>query len=300
MKKGIVIALVICLLFAQAQALAAEPYVIAVNFPAYDFARAVAGDRARIRMLLKPGSEAHIYEPTPRDLVDFGSCDLFVYGGGESDVWVDRLMSAVWGDDGIALAMMDQVELIEEDGEDGEYDEHVWTSPRNAIKIVAAIRDSLCRIDPEGEAYYTANAGAYIEELERLDAAFEEVVANADRTTIIYGDRFPLIYFAREYGISYIAAFPGCSSETEPNAATMAALIKGAREIGAPVVLYLELSNGAIARAVAEEIGAQTAVFYACHNVTQDDFDAGKRYVDFMWENVETLKWALNGEVGSE
>ena len=140
---------------------------------------------------------------------------------------------------------------------------------------------------------YAANAAAYAAELDKLDEAFRQVVAAGERDTIIFGDRFPLIYFAHAYGLHYIAAFPGCSSETEPSASAMAALIRGAMEIRAPLVLYLELSNGGIARAVAEQTGAQTRVFYACHNLARDDFEAGKTYLDFMWENVETLREAL-------
>ena len=292
MKKIICIILAALVLTASS-ALADGISVIAVSFPPYDFARAIAGDRADISMLLKPGSESHIYEPTPQDIIAIGSCDLFLYGGGESDEWVEGLLEATSGAGRATLAMMDCVELIEEEDEEGVYDEHVWTSPKNAMLIAQAVADALCGVDPDGEAVYRANLERYLGELEELDAAFEEVVRNAQIDTIIFADRFPLIYFAREYGIKYIAAFPGCSTETEPGAGTMARLIRGAVDLKAPLILYLELSNGAVARAVSEQTGADTAVFYACHNLTGEDFEAGRTYVDFMWENVATLARAL-------
>ena len=296
MKKLIGALLAALLLTGCAGAETEKPAVVTTIFPEYDFARAVAGERAAIRMLLKPGAEVHTYEPTPQDIIAIDGCDLFIYGGGESDAWVEGLLASTEGDGRRALALMDCVPLLEEEGEDGEeaeYDEHVWTSPKNAMLIVQAICDALCDIDPEGETEYRANAAAYLQQLEALDQAFEAVVAAGERDTIIFGDRFPLIYFAHDYGLRYIAAFPGCSTETEPSAATMTALIRGAMDIKAPLVLYLELSNGSIARAVAEQTGAETSVFYACHNLTQDDFQAGRTYLDFMWENVETLKRAL-------
>ena len=169
---------------------------------------------------------------------------------------------------------------------------------KNAMLIVSALCEALCDVDPQGEAVYRANTAAYLAALTELDEAFQAAVAAGQRDTIIFGDRFPLLYFVRDYGLNYIAAFPGCSTETEPSAATMTALIRGAAEIDAPLVLYLELSSGNIARAVAEQTGAEARVFYACHNLTQDDFEAGKTYLDFMWENVETLKEALGQKEG--
>ncbi|MBO4884139.1 MAG: zinc ABC transporter substrate-binding protein [Clostridia bacterium] len=300
MKK--IIAMLVALLLACLPGCAGaedeKPAVVTVIFPQYDIVRAVAGDRVDVKMLLKPGAEVHTYEPAPQDILAIDSCELFFYGGGESDEWVEGLLASTGGENRRTLAMMDCVPLLEEEGEDepggeAEYDEHVWTSPENVMLIAQAVCEALCGIDPDGEAEYRANTAAYLEALEALDEAFKAVVAAGERDTIIFGDRFPLLYFARAYHLNYIAAFPGCSTETEPSAAAMTALIRGAVETKAPLVLYLELSNGRIARAVAEQTGAQTRVFYACHNLTQDDFEAGKTYLDFMWENVETLKAAL-------
>ena len=301
MKKlfAALLALVLCL-SGCACAENEKPAVVTTAFPQYDVIRAVAGDRVDLKMLLKPGAEVHTYEPAPQDILAISSCDLFFYGGGESDEWVEGLLESTASEARRVLAMMDCVPLLEEEGEedeggDVEYDEHVWTSPKNEMLIAQAACDALCEIDPAGEDIYRANTEAYLAKLTELDEAFEAVVENAARDTIIFGDRYPLIYFSHAYGLNYIAAFPGCSTETEPSAAAMTALIRGAMDVKAPLVLYLELSNGSIARAVAEQIGAETRVFYACHNLTQDDFVAGKTYLDFMWENVDTLKEALGG-----
>jgi zinc transport system substrate-binding protein len=175
-----------------------------------------------------------------------------------------------------------------------EYDEHVWTSPRNAILIVRVITELLCAADPANCAFYRENAAAYIRELEQLDAAFSGVVAGARRRTIVFGDRFPFRYFAETYGLNYFAAFPGCATETEPSAATVAFLINKIRTEQIPVVFHIELSNERMANTISEETGAKKLLLHSVHNVTRRDFEAGLGYLDLKRRNVENLREALH------
>ncbi|MCD7809895.1 MAG: metal ABC transporter substrate-binding protein, partial [Erysipelotrichaceae bacterium] len=140
---------------------------------------------------------------------------------------------------------------------------------------------------------YLENCNNYINELEELDEAFAEVVDNGVRKTIVFGDRFPFRYLSDAYNLEYYAAFPGCSSENEPSAATIAYLINKVKDEDIPVVFTIELSNQNIANAIAEATNAQVLTFYSCHNVTKDQFNDGISYLDMMWENVESLKIAL-------
>lgn len=287
--------------------------VVATIFPQYDFARQVMGGDDNLTMLLRPGQEVHSYEPTPQDIIAIQNCDLFIYVGGESDAWIEDVLDGMDTSDMVILSLMDVVDPLEEDTEnvlenpeehdhqeDGthlheeEYDEHVWTSPKNAILITQAICDALCEIDPDNAGQYQANTADYLTQLEELDAAFREVIGDAQRDTLFFGDRFPLLYFVREYGLNYYAAFPGCASETEPSAATVAKLIDLVREEAAPVVYQIELSNGNIARSIADSSGARVETFYTCHNITADDFNAGETYLSLMQRNVVSLKEALN------
>lgn len=287
--------------------------VVATIFPQYDFARQVMGGSEGLTMLLRPGQEVHSYEPTPQDIIAIQNCDLFIYVGGESDAWIEDVLDGMDTSDMVILSLMDVVDPLEEDTEnvlenpeehdhqeDGthlheeEYDEHVWTSPKNAMLITQAICDALCEIDPDNAGQYQANTADYLTQLEELDAAFREVIGDAQRDTLFFGDRFPLLYFVREYGLNYYAAFPGCASETEPSAATVAKLIDLVREEAAPVVYQIELSNGNIARSIADSSGARVETFYTCHNITADDFNAGETYLSLMQRNVDSLKEALN------
>ena len=131
-------------------------------------------------------------------------------------------------------------------------------------------------------------------ELAELDAEFRDVVDNAGRRLVVFGDRFPFRYFADEYGLDYYAAFPGCASDTEPSAATMAFLINKVKEEEIPAVLKMELSNENIANAIAEATGTEVRTFYSCHNLTAEEFEDGETYLSMMQKNVETLKEVLN------
>lgn len=288
--------------------------VVATIFPQYDFARQVMGSSDDLTMLLRPGQEVHSYEPTPQDIIAIQNCDLFIYVGGESDAWIEDVLEGMDTSHMVILSLMDLVDPLEEDTdsvlenpeehshEDGEathlheeeYDEHVWTSPKNAMLITQAICDALCDIDPSNAQIYRQNTAAYLEQLEELDQDFREVIGSASRDTLIFGDRFPLLYFVREYGLNYYAAFPGCASETEPSAATVARLIDLVREEQVPVVYQIELSNGNIARSIADSSGAKVETFYTCHNIARDDFNAGETYLSLMERNVNSLKEALN------
>jgi zinc transport system substrate-binding protein len=460
-----------------------KPDVVATNFPAYDFARQVAGDRVNLFMLLPPGAESHSFDPTPQDIITIQNSELFVYTGGESDTWVDRILGSMDASKMRIVRMMDAVEVVEEEivegmqddehghgefdpanvqdrpmsdfagswvsgvrflnngsldrylrhraeeeessaealkaemlsawasgyeslsvegealgiggrtaayayqgyeitesahgasvwykyqiraPEDGfpaylmfndhehgggeehheeeegaahlhlkygsggfaemleqaawsplyfsadasgeavaealsghnheeepDYDEHVWTSPKNAQLIVRAITEALCAVSPGDAALFRRNAAAYNARLDELDKAFQAVVDKAARKTLVFGDRFPFRYFADAYGLAYFAAFPGCSTETEASAATIAFLINKIRAEHIPAVFHIELSNEKIADVIAEETGAKKLLFSAAHNISKRDFDNGATFLEIQQANVARLKEAL-------
>lgn len=280
--------------------------IVAANFPAYDFARAVAGAE-RVRLLLPPGSEAHSYEPTPKDVIAIQNCDLFIYAGGENEEWATDMIQSLELGSERSLAMLNVVEPLEEERVEGmepekghehddhaEYDEHVWTSPKNAALIVQAICGRLCEICPGEAERFRAGCAEYKSELNRLDGEFREAVSGAKRRTLVFADRFPARYFTEEYGLKYYAAFPGCSADSEASPKTVAFLIDRVREEGIPVVFKVELSNGRIAEAVAESTDAKVLTFTSCHNLTKEEFDSGATYISLMEGNLESIKEALN------
>jgi zinc transport system substrate-binding protein len=280
--------------------------VVTTIFPPYDFVREIVGDRVNLTMLLPPGAESHSFEPTPRDIITVQNSDVFIYVGGESDAWAERILDSFDTSRMDIITLMDCVEVVEEEivegmeeeegseyEEEAEYDEHVWTSPRNAQLIVRKIADVLKARDAPNAAAYEKNTAAYIAKLTELDASFQKVVDGAKRKIFIFGDRFPFRYFADAYGLSYYAAFPGCSTETECSAATVAFLINKVRSDQIPVIFHIELSNEKIADAICEETGAKKMLLHAVHNVSKRDFEGGATYYGLMSQNVKNLQEAL-------
>ena len=276
--------------------------VVTTLFPYYDFARAITGGRAEVTLLLSPGREAHSFEPTPLDAAAIARADVFVYNGGESEKWVEDMLGAAGENTGTVLRMMDRAEtraeeFVEgmqgaEDGEDSDeiaYDEHVWTSPKNAAALCAALCEALCAADGVNADAYRENCAEYIEQLDALDARFRALRAEAKRDLVVFAGRMPLLYFCEEYGLRYRAAFHGCSSDTEPSLATLAYLIDKVADERVPVVYTVDLDSGRIAEAVSEATGAAVGTLYSLQTVSRADFDAGETYVSMMERNLAAL-----------
>ena len=190
----------------------------------------------------------------------------------------------------------DDHDYVDHDGheEEIEYDEHIWTSPVNAMKLVDVIGDTLAQADPVHADIYHQGAASYKKELEEIDAGFREVCANRKRNMIVMGDKFPFRYLADEYQLDYRAAFSGCSSDTEPSAKTIAYLIDKVKEEQIPAVYYLELSSHRVAEIIGEETGAEPLLLHSCHNVTRAQFDAGITYAGLMRQNIENLRKGID------
>lgn len=275
--------------------------IVSTSFPGYDFARAITDDKSNTIMLIKPGTEVHTFDPSPKDIINIQNSDVFIYVGGESDAWVDDILSTLDTSNMVIVRLMDYVDLSYEEIKEGmtshdseeEYDEHIWTSPKNAIKLVNAIYDAIIKKDNNNAKLYKSNKDKYVKSLEDLDKEITDIVSKASRKTLIFGDRFPFKYFVNDYGLDYFAAFPGCSSETEPSVKTVSFLIDKVRKEKIPVIFYLEMSNKRQASLIAEETGAKTLMFHSIHNLTKEEFDAKLTYVDLMKQNISNLKEAL-------
>ena len=301
--------------------------IVTTLFPYYDFARAIAQDRADVTLLLSPGREAHSFEPTPLDAVTISEADVFLYNGGEGEYWVESMLDAAGEHIAVASRMMDYVDALNEeyvegmqsadghdhdhehgshddhdhdheedehDSDEVEYDEHIWTSPKNAVVLCRAVCDAICRADAENAAFYRANCENYCAQLEDLDARFAALCESAPRRLLIFADRFPMLYFCREYGLDYRAAFHGCSGDTEPSLATIKFLIDKVEDENIPVVYTIDFGTKKVAAVVSECTGAAIETLYSMQTVSRADFDAGETYLTLMERNFEALRKGLN------
>ncbi len=267
--------------------------IVTTVFPLYDFAKQVAGDKAEVIMLLPTGAEAHSYEPTMQDIIKIRESDLFINIGGSADPWAEVVYNDANKTNAQILSAINVVETIE-DRHDDVYsiDEHVWTSLDNAEKIVEAICEKLSNIDPSNSEFYEKNEEIYTEKIERLDEKFEEITQENNKK-IVFADRFPFKYFAEEYDLDYFAAFPGCSSESEPSAAAVSQLIDIIKKENIKVVFYTETSNQKLPDTICEETGAKKLLLHSCHTITKEQMENGVTYLDLMNNNFTAMKEAL-------
>lgn len=297
--------------------------VVTTIFPYYDFVRQIAGDRVNLKLIVPAGMDRHSFEPTPADMIAMGEADVLVLNGGEMEHWVEQVLDSLDTSHMKILTMMDYVDAVEEEHVEGmedahghgeeiheheaeghahkwdgheqgiEYDEHIWTSPVNAQAIVKIISRTLQEAAPEDSERFQTNTEAYLKDLEDLDKRIRQVVSRGRNHMIVVADKFPFRYFAEEYGLSYRAAFSGCSTDTEPSARTIAYLIDMVKAEHIKAVYYLELSSHRTAEIISEETGAVPLLLHSCHNVTRREFDQGITYLQLMNRNVENLAIGL-------
>ena len=272
--------------------------IVVTNFVAYDFVKHITGDKVNVVLIVSPGVESHNYDPTAHDLALIENSDLFIYIGGEVESWATRIIETTDLSQTKLLCLLDTVELIEESEVDGaekeehheeqkSFDEHIWTSPANAIKMMQGIEQVISKLDEKNEQVYHENANKYISEIKQVQGKIQEIVDNKVRNRLIFADKMPMQYFVNEFGLEVSAAFSGCSS------GTIAYLIDKIKEEKIPVVLYIELSTGNIAKTISEETGCEMLRIESLHNVTKNDFDNGETYVSLMTRNLDVLKKAL-------
>ncbi len=290
--------------------------IVTTIFPEYDWVREVLGDnldQAEVTMLLDDGVDLHSYQPTAEDILKISDCDLFIYVGGESDEWVEGALKEavnkdmkvinlleVLGDTVKEEEVVEGMEAEEEGEEEGEeepeYDEHVWLSIKNAAIFSQVIADTLAEIDPENADTYQNNAAAYGEKLSALDNEYQAAVDAATQKTLLFGDRFPFRYLVDDYGLSYYAAFVGCSTETEASFETITFLAGKVDELALNAVLTIEKSDQKIAKTIIENTenkNGQILTLDSMQSTTLEDALGGTTYLSVMENNLTVLREAL-------
>lgn len=283
--------------------------VVVTVFPEYDWVKNILGeaaDEVSLTLLADSGTDLHSFQPTADDIIRISSCDLFVYVGGESDEWVESVLASAQNKD---MKVVDLLSVLgenakkeetpigaeSEEEEEDELDEHVWLSLGNAAVFCREICAALSATDEKNADVYQKNTENYIKKLEALDEKYRRELAPAETKTVLFGDRFPFRYLTDDYGISYYAAFSGCSAESEAGFETIAFLAGKVDELSLPVVLTTEGSDKRIAETIIATTKSKSAKILALdslQSVTKKDVDS-KTYLSAMENNLEVLKEAL-------
>lgn len=309
MKRKLILLLALCLVLTSLTGCTGGQKkdrlsVVAVMFPEYDWVRQIIGPDSGIELhlLVDDGVDPHSFQPSVADMVMVSECDLLIYGGGESDAWLeDALQGKVKATVALLPLLGDKAHREEivagmqvSDPED-ETDEHVWMSLPNAALFCTAIAGELIALDPDHAEVYRANLEAYLAKLKALDAAYRQTVQNASKDTIVVCDRFPYRYLTEDYGLHYYAAFPGCSAETGASFETVIFLSDRVKELNLNALIVTETSDGRLARTVAENAGREDLAV-----LTLDSMQSvsGKQaealtYLSVMEANRQVLEQAL-------
>ena len=287
--------------------------IVATVFPEYDWTREILGDRLQdtdLRLLCN-GVDMHSYQPSIDDMMEIADCDLFIYVGGESDDWADEALAEGTNPDRRVINLLDMLgssareeehvegmraESGEEDEEEPELDEHVWLSLRNAQLFAEKISDELSEIDPDHAKEYADNTAAYTDSLRELDVEYQAAVEKGRVRTLLFGDRFPFLYLVKDYGLSYYAAFAGCSAEAEASFETIAFLAGKADELDLHTILKIEGDGNRIAGTIAQNTSykdMKVEILDSMQGTTLKDIESGVTYLGIMQDNLSVLKEAL-------
>ncbi|MDE7268823.1 MAG: metal ABC transporter substrate-binding protein [Lachnospiraceae bacterium] len=293
---------------------AAKKSIVCTTFPSYDWTREILGahlEEFELTLLLDKGGDIHSYQPTAKNIATIASADLFVYVGGESDEWVAEVLRNTGKQDMLMVNLMEALgDAVKEEEavegmrehhhgdavEEAEYDEHVWLSLKNAQILTQALSDNIKQLDEANSKDYAENEEAYVEQLKVLDKEYADAVSASDKTTLLFGDRFPFRYLTDDYGLDYYAAFTGCSTETDASFETITFLSGKADELGLGVILTIENSDRRIAEVIKQNTRDQNQeilILNSLQSVTAKDIDNGFTYLKAMRDNLEVLKKTL-------
>ena len=284
--------------------------IVTTIFPEYDWVREIAKDRMSgidLTLLSDNGADIHSYQPSADDILKIINCDIFIYVGGESDEWVEDALAEAVNKDMKVINLLETLgDLAKEEEtkegmqaekeEEAGYDEHVWLSLKNAHVFVTEIANVMGKVDPAGKDIYLANADAYNKKLKSLDDRYKEAVAQGDKDTLLFADRFPFRYLAYDYGLDYYAAFSGCSAETEASFETIVFLSAKVDELGLDTVLTIDGSDQRVAKTVIRNTSSgspKITVMNSMQSVTASDISEGMTYLSVMEDDLEVLRAAL-------
>lgn len=302
--------------------------VLTTVFPIYDWTKNIIGSNpgnVKLGLLLDKGVDMHSFRLTAEDVVKIANADVFIFNGGDSDDWVEDALEnlaendkerGIEGDLMKALSGKKIVDLMgsmpadmllpvpEHDHEhehehEHEHDEHIWLSLKNATLCCDAICKVLCDADPENAGAYKKNLENYKAKLSALDGRYKAAVQGAKHKTVVFADRFPFVYLMNDYGITYNAAFSGCSTDVNASFEKVKELTSKLEELGLPAVFKIETGKDDLAKTIINGTKAkdqQILEMNSLQTIKADQVEAGLDYLEIMSRNLESLKLGLGAE----
>jgi len=269
--------------------------VVTTLFPTYDFAKQIGGDKIEVTLLLPPGMEPHVFEPTPLDIIKISQADIFVYTGDFMEPWVTDILSGINNINLKVVNTSDGVEMIKDtDGHENSdgLDPHIWLDLNNASIMVEDILKALVVVDPVNKIFYQNNAKFYTNKLSILDSHYHNELSKCSKDEFIHGGHFVFGYLANRYGLKYLSA-QGFSPDSEPTPQQLISLSKQIKKLGLNYIYFEELVDPKVAKTIADETGAQLLLLHGAHNLSEQELSNGITYEQIMENNLTNLKIGL-------
>ena len=270
----------------------ADQKVILTTFTVLaDMAQNVAGDKAIVESITKPGAEIHGYEPTPSDLERGQSADLILDNGLNLERWAARFYNSFPQVSHVTLSEGVQPVNIAENAYQGEPNPHAWMSPQNALVYVENIRKALGNLDPANASTYSANAAAYSQQIRAIDARLKQAISAIppDQRYIVSCEG-AFSYIARDYGLKEVYIWP-VNAEQQATPKQVERVINTVKANQIPAVFCESTVSNEAQLQVAKETGAEFAGVFYVDSLSPPNGPA-TTYLKLLEYNVNTL---ING-----
>jgi zinc transport system substrate-binding protein len=271
--------------------------VIVTIFPIYDFARNIGGDKINVTMLLPPGTNVHHYELKPKDIINVGKTDIFLFTNFEMEQWAYKIINAADKNTNMLAietgvgAVLLPLNAVEEEHEHhvSRFDPHIWLDMDNAQKMVDNITAAFIKKDSRNSDYYLKNAHEYKIKLIALDKRYRTELTGCKTKTLLHAGHWAFAYLAKKYNLNYIAAY-NVSADAEPSPQKMVALIEQVKQERVPCIYYEDMINPRVANMIAKETGAGLLKLNNGHDVSKSDIQSGASFISLMEKNLINLK----------
>jgi zinc transport system substrate-binding protein len=271
--------------------------VIATIFPIYDFARNIGGDKINVTMLLPPGIDAHHYELKPKDIINVGKSDIFLFTNFEMEQWAYKIINAadkntnmLAVETGVGAVLL-PLNAAEEEQEHhvSRFDPHIWLDMDNAQKMVDNITAAFIKKDSRNSDYYLNNAHNYKLKLIALDQRYRTELARCKTKTILHAGHWAFAYLAKKYNLKYIAAY-NVLADAEPSPQKILTLVQQVKTEKVPYIFYEDMINPRLAQMIAKETGAGLLKLNNGHDQSKAGIERGESFISLMENNLTNLK----------
>lgn len=306
--------------------------IVVTTFPIYDWVKNIVQEKAEVKLLLDSSADLHSWQPSAKDIVTISGpkTDLFISIGGTSDFWIKKLIpqmekngvkyfSIIEKSENLLLPYQnldDKKELHSnhehhnhhnhhDEGDVQLFDEHIWLSLKSVPFFIEMIANEISLLDESNKDFYLGNAKSYIEKINELQKKGIQIVNNSKTKVMVVADRFPFLYFAKDFGLEYFAAFEGCSSETDASFDVILALSEKMIEHNLSSIVITETGNDKLVKTIIQQV-EKSRILNGVEKVQSSDIQIkvlnsiqgkvldSESYLSIMNKNLEILFDVLN------